>query len=75
MAENERPSAVLYANHILRDAAYRDFDLRVTLDFEARFLRRKRMVTDCGIAFTVDLAETVYSIRMMHLFWKMVVRL
>ena len=59
MAENERTSAVLYANHILRDAAYRDFDLRVTLDFEARFLRRKRMVTDCGIAFTVDLSETV----------------
>lgn len=59
MAENERPSAVLYANHILRDATYHDFDLLITLDFEARFLRRKRMVTDCGIAFTVDLAETV----------------
>jgi len=59
MADNERPSAVLYANHIRQDAIHHDFDLRVTLDFEARFLRRKRMVTDCGIAFTVDLAETV----------------
>jgi len=59
MADNERPSAVLYANHIRQDAIQHDFDLRVTLDFEARFLRRKRMVTDCGIAFTVDLAETV----------------
>ena len=59
MADKERPSAVLYANHIRRDAIHYDFDLQVTLEFEARFLRRKRMVTDCGIAFTVDLAETV----------------
>jgi urease accessory protein len=31
----------------------------VTLDFEARFLRRKRLMTDCGNGFMVDLAETV----------------
>ena len=59
MADRARPSAVLYASHIRRDAIRDDFDLLVTLDFEARFLRRKRMVTDCGTAFTVDLAETV----------------
>ncbi|MCH1569373.1 MAG: urease accessory protein UreE [Alphaproteobacteria bacterium] len=31
----------------------------ITLDFDARFLRRKRLATDCGTGFMVDLAETV----------------
>jgi urease accessory protein len=31
----------------------------VTLDYEARMLRRKRLVTDKGRAFMVDLPETV----------------
>ena len=30
----------------------------VTLDYESRFLRRKRLVTDNGEAFLVELAET-----------------
>ena len=30
----------------------------VTLDYEARFLRRKRLVSDNGEAFLVELAET-----------------
>ena len=30
----------------------------VTLDYEARFLRRKRLVSDKGEAFLVELAET-----------------
>ena len=59
MADKEKPSVVLYASHIHRDAIRRDVDLLVTLDFEARFLRRKRMVTDCGKAFIADLPETV----------------
>ena len=32
---------------------------RVTLDYEARFLRRKRLTCDAGTTFVVDLAETV----------------
>ena len=31
----------------------------ITLDYEGRFLRRKRLVTDCGEAFLVELPETV----------------
>jgi urease accessory protein len=33
--------------------------LCVTLDYEARFLRRKRLLCDTGEPFLVDLAETV----------------
>ena len=50
---------ILYACHIHRDVTRSDADMEVTLNFEARFLRRRRMATDCGISFTVDLAETV----------------
>lgn len=32
---------------------------RVTLGYDERFLRRKRLVTDAGSAFLADLAETV----------------
>lgn len=31
----------------------------VTLDYEGRFLRRKRLVSRAGLSFLVDLAETV----------------
>ncbi|WP_425090575.1 urease accessory protein UreE [Tropicimonas sp. S265A] len=31
----------------------------VSLDYDARFVRRKRLVSDAGIAFVLDLAETV----------------
>ncbi|MEN9060717.1 urease accessory protein UreE [Ponticoccus litoralis] len=30
----------------------------VVLDYEARFLRRKRLVTEAGLSFVVDLAQT-----------------
>ncbi len=33
-------------------------DLRVTLDYDARFLRRRRLTTDSGEAILVDLPET-----------------
>jgi urease accessory protein len=33
-------------------------DGRCTLDYDARFLRRKRLVTDSGTAFLVDLEQT-----------------
>ena len=36
----------------------KDADDTVTLDYEARFLRRKRLVSDRGEAFLVELAET-----------------
>lgn len=36
----------------------RPADATVTLDYEARFLRRKRLVTDAGWPFVVDLAQT-----------------
>ncbi|MGY6409475.1 MAG: urease accessory protein UreE [Alkalilacustris sp.] len=32
---------------------------RITLDYEARFLRRKRLTADGGLQFVVDLPETV----------------
>ena len=50
---------LLNATHIHRDVVWRDGDMRITLDFEARFLRRKRLMTDCGNGFMVDLVETV----------------
>ena len=31
----------------------------ITLDYEGRFLRRKRLVTDSGEAFLVELPEAV----------------
>ena len=52
-------SAPLYVVHVHQDATCRDGDMLITLEFEARFLRRKRMMTDCGTAFIVDLAATV----------------
>ena len=55
-AKSQAPS---YAGHIQRDVTRRDGDMMITLEFEARFLRRKRMVTDCGMPFIVDLPETV----------------
>ena len=57
--DQEKSQAQSYASHIHRNVTRCDGDLTITLEFEARFLRRKRMVTDCGMAFMVDLAETV----------------
>ena len=57
--DQTKSQAQSYAGHIHRDVTCRDGDLKITLEFEARFLRRKRMTTDCGMAFMVDLAKTV----------------
>jgi urease accessory protein len=48
----------LVAHAIRRGDAAGAFD-RVVLDYEGRFLRRKRLVTEAGAALLVDLAETV----------------
>ena len=52
-------SALLYAGEIRCAVTASENDMAITLDFEARFLRRKRMKSDCGTEFMVDLAETV----------------
>ena len=52
-------SALLYAGEIGCAVTASENDMAITLDFEARFLRRKRMKSDCGTEFMVDLAETV----------------
>ena len=52
-------SVLLQAGHIHHAAIGGDKDMAITLDFEARFLRRKRLASDCGTEFMVDLAETV----------------
>lgn len=52
-------SVLLQAGHIHRAAVGGDKDMAITLHFEARFLRRKRLASDCGTEFMVDLAETV----------------
>jgi urease accessory protein len=54
-----KSEALSYVGHIHRDVTRHDGDMTITLNFEARFLRRKRMATDCGKAFMVDLSETV----------------
>lgn len=46
----------LRAGTVLRDTPATD---SVVLDYEGRFLRRKRLVSCAGLAFLVDLAETV----------------
>ncbi|KPQ05605.1 MAG: urease accessory protein UreE [Rhodobacteraceae bacterium HLUCCA12] len=47
-------------SHILHRAGHwTDAQAMIALDYEARFLRRKRLQTGCGLAFFVDLAETV----------------
>ena len=41
---------------VLRGTPAKD---HVTLDYEGRFLRRKRLISAAGLSFLVDLAETV----------------
>ncbi|PQO24361.1 urease accessory protein UreE [Rhodobacteraceae bacterium WD3A24] len=46
--------------HTLRRAGdWRGPHETIALDYEARFLRRRRLISDQGSAFHVDLAETV----------------
>ncbi|MGO4908483.1 urease accessory protein UreE [Pseudorhodobacter sp. W20_MBD10_FR17] len=44
--------------HIVHRKAGSALDESVTLDYAERFLRRKRLVTNTGRAFLIDLAET-----------------
>ncbi|PTX51720.1 urease accessory protein [Gemmobacter caeni] len=46
------------AQGILRSGQWLKADSRVVLSYDARFLRRKRLVAEDGGAFLVDLAET-----------------
>jgi len=46
------------AHHIQRIAREAVNDKEITLDYDARFLRRKRLVSDDGEAFLVDLPTT-----------------
>ena len=46
------------AQHIETHIHTSDATDTVTLDYEARFLRRKRLVSDAGEPFLVELAET-----------------
>ena len=46
------------AQHIETHIHTSDAADTVTLDYEARFLRRKRLVSDGGEPFLVELAET-----------------
>lgn len=59
MDGSEMSSVLLHAGQTRSAATPSDADMTITLNFEARFLRRKRLVSDCGVAFMVDLAETV----------------
>ena len=47
------------AQQIIDNIDGRQADGVITLDYEGRFLRRKRLVTDSGEAFLVELPETV----------------
>lgn len=50
------PLALPRATAVLRATPADD---RVVLDYEGRFLRRKRLISVTGVSFLVDLAETV----------------
>ncbi|MCV2868695.1 urease accessory protein UreE [Defluviimonas sp. WL0002] len=46
------------AQTVDRQCKHGGLALTCTLDYAARFLRRKRLLTDCGLAFLVDLPQT-----------------
>ena len=47
------------AQEIIKNIGTRTPDDVITLDYEGRFLRRKRLMTDSGEAFLVELPETI----------------
>ena len=49
---------ILIAQTVSRRGEWTGPALNCTLDYAARFLRRKRLSTDCGTAFLVDLSQT-----------------
>ena len=54
------PKTLKVANKFARADSIESVGVHViTLDYEARFLRRKRLLSDTGEPFLVDLAETV----------------
>ena len=50
---------MLIAQKIIHNVDHKAVSAVVTLDYEGRFLRRKRLVTDNGEPFLVELSETV----------------
>ncbi len=46
------------AQTVVRQGEWNGPALSCTLDYAGRFLRRKRLSTDCGLAFLVDLPQT-----------------
>ena len=54
---SQTTSLPLAQTHLEADAT-RSVEATLTLDYEARFLRRKRLVTDEGWPFVIDLAQT-----------------
>lgn len=49
---------MLTASTILRSGHWLRADTRVVLGYDARFLRRKRLIAEDGLSFLVDLKET-----------------
>ena len=47
------------AQEIINNIDTRSPDDVITLDYEGRFLRRKRLMTDSGVAFLVELPKTI----------------
>lgn len=47
------------ARRVMRARTWERAADRVTLDYEGRFLRRRRLTTDAGVSLIVDLPETV----------------
>ncbi|MEQ9259402.1 MAG: urease accessory protein UreE [Roseovarius sp.] len=58
MTITETEKTLPLAQTILRAGKWSGTAERVTLDYEERFLRRKRLLTDTGRAFVVDLEQT-----------------
>ncbi len=46
------------AHEVLHPGQWSGADDKVTLDYDARFVRRKRIITESGASVMVDLAET-----------------
>jgi urease accessory protein len=52
-------SAVEIARKVMRTGTWQEASDTITLDYESRFLRRRRLTTDRGLAVLVDLPETI----------------
>mgnify|MGYP006059587031 CR=1 FL=1 len=55
------------AQEVINNLDTRTSDDVITLDYEGRFLRRKRLMTDSGEAFLVELPETISLLSLIHI--------